>query len=83
MRTARSDATVQARIADSTLAVGLLGIARDQLTAGVGIALDVTRAESQLANARAQLIGARNDRNRAYLDLRRVAQHFARRADSD
>jgi outer membrane protein TolC len=71
VRTAQADATVQARIADSTLAAGLLGIARDQLSAGVGIALDVTRAESQLANARAQLIGARNDRNRAYLDLKR------------
>ena len=71
VRTARADAMVQARVADSVLAAGLLGIARDQLTAGVGIALDVTRAESQMSNARAQLIGARNDRNRAHLDLLR------------
>jgi outer membrane protein TolC len=72
VRTARADAAVQARLADSVLAQSLLQIARDQLSAGVGIALDVTRAESQLANARAQLIAARNDRNRAYLDLKRA-----------
>lgn len=72
VRTLRSDATVQARIADSALAASLLSIARDQLTAGVGIGLDVTRAETQLAGSRAQLIVARNDRNRAYLDLRRA-----------
>lgn len=72
VRTARADAMVDARVADSVLAAGLLSIARDQLAAGVGIALDVTRAESQLANARAQLIAARNDRNRAHLDLRRA-----------
>jgi outer membrane protein len=50
----------------------LLSIARSQLTAGVGVALDVTRAQSQLANARAQLISARNDRDRSQLDLRRA-----------
>jgi outer membrane protein TolC len=72
VRALRSDAALQARIADSTLAADLLRIARDQLTAGVGVALDVTRAQSQLANSRAQLIVARNDRDRARLDLRRA-----------
>ncbi|MGZ3705830.1 MAG: TolC family protein, partial [Bdellovibrionota bacterium] len=48
------------------------GIARDQLAAGVGIGLDVTRAQSQVAAARAQLISARNERDRARLDLRRA-----------
>jgi outer membrane protein TolC len=71
VRALRSDAALQARIADSTLAGELVGIARDQLTAGVGVALDVTRAQSQLAAARAQLIAARNDRNRSRLDLLR------------
>jgi outer membrane protein TolC len=50
----------------------LLKIARDQLEAGVGVALDVTRAESQLATARAQLIAARNDRDRSRLNLLRA-----------
>ena len=72
LRAIRSDAALLARIADSTLAVDLLRIARDQLTAGVGVALDVTRAESQLATSRAQLISARNDRDRARLDLLRA-----------
>ena len=72
LRAVRSDAQLQARIADSTLAGELLGIARDQLSAGVGVALDVTRAEAQRAGIRAQLIAARNERNRARLDLLRA-----------
>ncbi len=72
LRALRSDAQLQARIADSTLACELLSIAQNQLGAGVGVALDVTRAESQLAGVRAQLIAARNDRNRARLDLARA-----------
>src|SRR5205814_865660 len=69
VRSVRGDAVVQARTADSTLAADLLGIARDQLEAGVGVGLDVTRAQSQVAAARAQLIAARNDRDRSRLDL--------------
>ena len=38
----------------------------------MGIALDVTRSLSQLANARAQLIVSRNDRDRSRLDLLRA-----------
>lgn len=72
VRAARADAQLSARVADSVLAADLLRIARDQLTAGVGIALDVTRAQSQLASTRAQLIAARSDRDRASLELKRV-----------
>ena len=59
MRVLRADAQLAARVADSSLAEELLGIARDQLGAGVGIALDVTRAQSQRAATRSQLITAR------------------------
>lgn len=71
IRALRTVAIVGARAADSALANDLVSIARDQLSAGVGVALDVTRAQSQLASARAQLIVARNDRDRSLLDLRR------------
>jgi outer membrane protein len=72
LRTQRADAQLAARLADSVLADSLLGIARDQLQAGVGVALDVTRAEAQVAGVRAQLISARNERDRSRLDLRRA-----------
>jgi outer membrane protein len=72
VRTQAAQALVGARFADSALAADLLSIAQDQLRAGVGIALDVTRAQSQLATVRAQLIQARNDFDRARLDLLRA-----------
>lgn len=72
VRGARAEAQVAARLADSSLAAELLRIARDQLQAGVGIALDVTRAQSQLAATRAQIILARAERDRALLELRRA-----------
>ncbi|HZI41199.1 MAG TPA: TolC family protein, partial [Gemmatimonadaceae bacterium] len=71
VRVLRTNAQLQARLADSTLARDLVTIAQSQLEAGVGVALDVTRAQSQLAGVRNQLILARNDRDRAQLDLRR------------
>src|SRR5439155_2571374 len=72
VRSQRADAHLRSRVADSTLSSELLGIARDLLEAGVGIALDVTRAQSQLAGVRAQLIAARNDRARSRLELLRA-----------
>ena len=69
VRVLRADAQLAARVADSSLAEELLGIARDQLGAGVGIALDVTRAQSQRAATRSQLITARNERDRSHLEL--------------
>ena len=72
IRVQRGNAQLNARLADSVLARELLNIAQSQLEAGVGVALDVTRAQSQLAGVRAQLISARNERDRAQLDLRRA-----------
>ena len=72
VRAARAEAQLGARRADSTLAAELARMARDQLQAGVGIALDVTRAESQLAAVRAQIIAARTDRDRTLLELKRL-----------
>jgi outer membrane protein TolC len=69
---ARADAIVAARAADSLLADSLVSIARDQLSAGVGVALDVTRAQSQLAGIHAQLISARGDQSRSRLELVRA-----------
>jgi outer membrane protein len=68
----RADAVYRARLQDSTLAAELLQIARDQVTAGTGVALDVTRARSQLTASRAQLIVARNERARTRIDLART-----------
>lgn len=67
-----ADALVAARVADSSLAADLLAIARQQLAAGVSIALDVTRAAARLTASRAQLIAARTDRDRSRLDLYRA-----------
>jgi outer membrane protein len=72
LRTQYASALLSARIADSVLASESLGIAKDQLTAGVGISLDVTRAQSQLATVRAQLIATRNQVDRARLDFLRT-----------
>jgi len=72
VRALRADAQVNARAADSSLAAELLGIAQRQLQAGVGVALDVTRARAQVAATHAQLIGARNERDRSRLDLARA-----------
>ena len=72
LRVLRADAEVSGRVTDSTLAAELLQIARQQLAAGVGVALDVTRAQAQLAGARAQLIAARGERDRSRLDLART-----------
>lgn len=72
VRLLRANAQVVARSADSTLAAELLGIAEEQLRAGVGIALDVTRARAQLSQLHAQSIAARAERERASLDLNRI-----------
>jgi outer membrane protein TolC len=70
LKVLRAEAMIAARQADSSLAAELLDIARQQLNAGTGISLDVTRAQSQLADARARLISMRGERDRSVLQLR-------------
>jgi outer membrane protein len=72
LRALRADANVVARAADSANADQLLVIAHELLEAGVGVALDVTRAEAQSANGRTQMAAARNEQRQALLLLRRA-----------
>lgn len=72
LRALRADANANARAADSASAAQLVGIAQDVLAAGVGVALDVTRAQAQLAGVRTQLAAARNEQRQAALILRRA-----------
>ena len=72
LRVQRAEAQLGNRAADSALAGELVGIAQQQLRAGTGVGLDVTRARSQFAGTRAGLIAARGERDRARLDLARA-----------
>ncbi|MGD8280515.1 MAG: TolC family protein [Gemmatimonadota bacterium] len=67
---ARSD--VDAREEDLALAQELLEVAQGQLDAGVGVGIDVTRAQSQVATIRAQLLAAQHRAETAELMLRRT-----------
>jgi outer membrane protein len=68
----RARAELEAREEDLGLAEELRDVARGQLEAGVAVALDVTRAEAQVATVRAQLVAARHRGETAELALRRV-----------
>lgn len=68
----RADAEVSAREEDVKLAEDLLQVVRSQLDAGVAVAIDVTRAEAQLATVRAQLVAARHRSEGAELAVRRA-----------
>ncbi|MFZ5624035.1 MAG: TolC family protein [Gemmatimonadota bacterium] len=64
--------TVQAREADSAVAFELLEQAKQLTDAGVAPAIDRTQNEVNFATARGQLVVARNERDRARLDLLRA-----------
>ncbi|MEO7218123.1 MAG: TolC family protein [Gemmatimonadaceae bacterium] len=68
----RAAGDLRARGEDSVLAADLLNVARAQLQAGTGIALDVTRAQAQLASTRARLISSRAARDRTLIALARA-----------
>jgi outer membrane protein TolC len=63
---------VAARDADLQLAQELVELARQQVRAGTGVALDLTRARAQEAAARGELLVARNQADRAAIDLARA-----------
>ena len=72
VRAARAQAVVNARQADSALAVELVGLAVEQQRAGVSASIDVTRARTQLAEAAGRLVVAENQLERARIDLARA-----------
>src|SRR5207245_269574 len=72
LRAARAAAVVAARVADSSIAAELVGLAQAQKAAGVSAAIDVTRARTQLVTAEGGLLVARNQLDRARIDLSRA-----------
>ncbi len=72
LRAARAASVVAARQADSSIAAELVGLAQAQKAAGVSAAIDVTRARTQLVVAEGALIVARNQSDRARIDLART-----------
>jgi outer membrane protein len=72
LRTARAAAQVTARQADSAVAGDLVGLAVAQKNAGVSAAIDVTRARTQFVSAVGALLVARNQLDRARIDLARA-----------
>jgi len=72
LRATRAQTVVAARQADSGLAAELVTLAQAQKAAGVSAAIDVTRARTQLVRATGLLIVARNQRDRAQIDLARA-----------
>jgi outer membrane protein TolC len=72
LRYAAALETVQARQTDSTIAASLYQQARDLLEAGVSAAIDETRSQVAFAEVLTDLELARNQRDRARLDLSRA-----------
>ena len=69
LRAVRAQSLLAARQADADVAAELLSLAEAQVQAGVSAPLDATRARTQLAAARGALIVARNQRQKADIEL--------------
>jgi len=69
LRAVRAASLLAARQADADIAAQLLSLAEAQLQAGVSAPLDVTRARTQLVAAQGALLVARNQRQKADIDL--------------
>ncbi|MES2305455.1 MAG: TolC family protein [Gemmatimonadota bacterium] len=72
LRLAAAEGRVHGSETDSVTAAALLEIARSQVDAGTAPRIDRTRTETQLAATRSRLAVARNERDRAELDLARA-----------
>lgn len=72
LRLASAEEIVHARTADSVTAQALLDIARALVDAGTAPRIDRTRTETQVAAGRSRMAVARNERDRAQLDLARA-----------
>ena len=72
LRVLGTEETVRARQADSTIAATLLDQAHQLVAAGVSPAIDETRSQVNLAAVATQLTVARNQHERARLDLARA-----------
>jgi outer membrane protein TolC len=68
----RAEANLEAARANVELAEALLKLANDQKAAGTGMAIEVTRAQVQLANEQQRHLIAENERRRAHLQLLKV-----------
>ena len=72
VRAVRAQSVVGARQADSGIAAELVGLAEAQRAAGVSPAIDVTRAQAQLARAQGLLLVAKNQLDRGRIDVARA-----------
>jgi outer membrane protein TolC len=72
LETMRSDRAVSAAQANVTLSQTLLKLAQDQRNAGIATGVDVTRAESRLAQEEERLSRAQTDSEEAVLQLQRI-----------
>jgi outer membrane protein TolC len=67
----RAQANVESAAANAALSAALLKLAESQRSAGVGTGIEVTRARVQMANDEQRLVLARNEYDRAALQLLR------------
>jgi outer membrane protein TolC len=72
VRAARAGASVEAREEDLALAQQLVTLAEAQLSAGTSPGIDVTRARTQVVASRGALLIARNQLDRARIELARA-----------
>lgn len=72
LRVLSATETVRARVEDSVIADDLLEQARQLVTAGVSPSIDLTRSQVSAQAVRSQLVIARNQLDRARLDLSRT-----------